>query len=356
MSEVTISSANQAEHWDEKFFKDYHRGSQFNPYTGASENAVVHVKDISKKPGATTNISLIRKLEGDGVTGNTELDGAEEDLSDYAHPITTTYIRHGVRVTLEEEDKTVMNIRDAGRMMLKLWMQDKIRDEIIRELQCPVIGGGVAYADATETQKDAWLAANADRVLFGALKSNNSSNDHSASLSNCDTTADTFTSAKLSLMKRMAKSPTNAPIRPIRVDGGGEWFVVFAGSDPFRDFSNDSVIISAHTSAMQRGKGNPLFVDGSLVWKGCIIIEVPELLTIGTVGASSAPVHTVLMCGAQALGMAIKSRTKSIVDMQKDYQFRPGVAVQENRGVEKLFFNNVQHGVVTGYFAAAADA
>ena len=46
------------------------------------------------------------------------------------------------------------------------------------------------YGTATETQKVAWLVDNADRVLFGAAKSNNSSNDHSASLANVDSTDD----------------------------------------------------------------------------------------------------------------------------------------------------------------------
>lgn len=356
MADTTVDSTLQAEAWDSKLFKEYQRESQFAPFTGTSENAIIQVKDTSGRPGASLTIPLVRKLDGAGVTGNTSLDGAEEHLDQYGHQITTTYLRHGVRVSREEEMKTVIDIRDAARMMLKVWMQDKTRSEIIRELQSPVIGGGVSYADATEVQKDAWLAANSDRVLFGALKSNNSSNDHSASLSNVDTTNDTFTSAKASLMKRMAKSPTNGAIRPYRTGTGGEIYIVFAGSMPFRDFKNDSTIQQANRDAGVRGKDNPIFVDGALLWDGMVVVEVPEILSIGNVGATSAPVHTVLLCGAQAIGIGYKSRLKTIVDEDKDYKFKPGVAVQECRGIEKLFFNSVQHGMVTGYFAAAADA
>jgi hypothetical protein len=42
--------------------------------------------------------------------------------------------------------------------------------------------------------------------------------------------------------------------------------------------------------------------------------------------------------------------------MNKDYKFRPGVAIEELLGVKKLVFNGVQQGMVTGLFAAAADS
>jgi hypothetical protein len=42
--------------------------------------------------------------------------------------------------------------------------------------------------------------------------------------------------------------------------------------------------------------------------------------------------------------------------MQKDYQFRPGVAIEELIGVKKLAYNGKQHGMVSCFFAAAADS
>jgi ribonuclease PH len=49
-------------------------------------------------------------------------------------------------------------------------------------------------------------------VVFGAAKSNASSNDHSAALANCDTTADKLTPDAISLMKRMAKQANGSVI------------------------------------------------------------------------------------------------------------------------------------------------
>jgi hypothetical protein len=105
------------------------------------------------------------------------------------------------------------------------------RDKIITALGSI---NGVAYGTATETQKDAWLVDNADRVLFGALKSNDSTpGDHSAALANIDNTADKLTPSALSLMKRIAK--TSSPkIRPIKPRQGG------VTSDSFFFFAFDS--------------------------------------------------------------------------------------------------------------------
>ena len=42
------------------------------------------------------------------------------------------------------------------------------------------------------------------------------------------------------------------------------------------------------------------------------------------------------------------------VDRDYDYGFQPGVAVELKEDVKKAFFNNKQHGSVTGYFSGAA--
>jgi N4-gp56 family major capsid protein len=220
----------------------------------------------------------------------------------------------------------------------------------------------LAYAAADETAKDAWLADNADRVLFGAAVSNNSANDHSASLENIDATADRFTSAPMKLMKRLAKVAT-PKIRPIKTDGDEEWYVLFAGSNTFRDFENDPAVQQANREAWQRGQDNPLFTGGDLILSGCIVREVPEIDDIAGVGAGGIDVGPVYLCGAQALGELWKERSKMIEDIS-DYGRRKGAGFEEVRDIKKLYFGKgasdrddlVQHGVLTGFFASVDDA
>ena len=60
------------------------------------------------------------------------------------------------------------------------------------------------------------------------------------------------------------------------------------------------------------------------------------------------------LCGAQALVHGLGQRPSIVVDRDYDYGFKPGVAVELKEDVKKAFFNNVQHGMVTGYVSGAA--
>jgi hypothetical protein len=64
----------------------------------------------------------------------------------------------------------------------------------------------------------------------------------------------------------------------------------------------------------------------------------------------------VALCGAQAVGIAWGQEPTPRTDLQKDFQFRPGVAIEELLGVKGLAFNGKKHGVLQAYFCAAADS
>ena len=75
--------------------------------------------------------------------------------------------------------------------------------------------------------------------------------------------------------------------------------------------------------------------------------------TLATAGNSSIAVEPVFLCGAQALVWGLGQRPEVKRDTW-DFDFRNGVGVELKHDVKKAFFNNVQHGVVTGYFSGAA--
>jgi N4-gp56 family major capsid protein len=346
--------------WDDKFFSDYIRENRFKKYMGTDENSIIQLKeDLTKKKGDRITIALVNELTGAGVTGNSTLEGNEEGLDSRSHYVTVAPLRHAVAVTEWDEQKSAIDLRDASKMMLKMWAMTKMKEAILSALGSI---NGVAYASASEAQKDAWLVDNADRVLFGAAKSNNSSNDHSASLANIDNTSDKLTPGAISLMKRIAQT-ASPKIRPIRLNEDEEWFVYFAGPRAFRDFSQNSTVVQANREARNRGVDNPLFTGGALVWDGVIVREIPEISVLSGVGAGAIDVEPGYLCGAQALAVAWAQRTKTKTDV-RDYGFINGVAVSEIRGVEKLTFGSgagdtddkKDHGVVTGFFAGVADS
>lgn len=360
MANTNAATGLTPQQWDDKFFAEYIRENRFKRYFGTDENSIIHLKeDLTKKKGETVTFALVNALTGAGVTGNATLEGNEEALDSRSFAATVAPLRHAVAVSDWDEQKSAIDLRNAARMQLKLWSMQKMRDGIISALGSI---NGVAYGTATEAQKDAWLVDNADRVLFGAAKSNNSSNDHSASLLNIDNTSDKLTPSAISLMKRIAQT-ANPMIRPVRLSEDEEWFVMFAASRAFRDLSANSTMQQANRDARQRGMDNPLFTGGSLVWDGVIIREIPEIAVLSGVGNGGIDVDPVYLCGAQALGLAWAQRTKTTTNV-RDYDFLHGVGIAETRGIHKLSFGSgagdtddqKQHGVVTGFFAAVADS
>lgn len=363
MATTTLATASQVAKWESKYFSEYVRNSGLKPYMGKGSNSVICVNYELTSGGKTINMPLITRLSGSGVTGTGALVGNEEALNNYNFPIVVDWLRNGVEIKKPESHWTEMDLLNAARDALQNWSMETLRDDVIAAMQSI---DGVAYGTATEAQKDAWLDNNLDRVLFGAAKSNVSTtapaggatNDHSGSLANIDGTNDKLTAAMVSLMKRMAK--TASPyMRPTKVsDGQGrEYFVLFAGSLPFRDLKEDTVIQQANREARERSvSSNPIFQDGDLIYDGVIIREIPEIPVIAGAGAGAIDVAPVFFCGAQAVGVAWGQEPKTTRKKEDDYGFVQGRGIEECRGVEKMRFNNKDHGLLTGYVAAVADA
>jgi N4-gp56 family major capsid protein len=346
MAFTTPAAANTEELWDANFFTSYVRSNRFRRYMGTSENSVINVKeDLTKKAGDGITIPLITELAGAGQTGNGLLEGNEEALGNYGHKIEVATRRHAVAITDNDQQYTGIPLRDAAKEQLKNWAMKKLRTDIITGLGSK---SGTAYASASEAVRDAWLVANADRVMFGD-GSVGGFTDHSADLA---LVTSGMTLSKSIVSKAKAKAELATPIiRPVTVGEDSETYVMFVGSGAFRDLKAD--LATTLQNAQERGDGNPLWNDGDLMWDGVVIRKIQEIATIGTVGATSARLEPYFLCGAQALGVAWAQRTKSTTDV-RDYGFVKGVGIHEMLGVEKLVFNGKDHGVFTGYVGAAA--
>lgn len=359
MAETSVASLNQVTQYDDEFFLEWVRDSRYARYMGPKRNEIVYVdgKNMSE-PGLVHTFSFVGKLTNAGVTGESTLEGNEESLDNYGMTVTAEWLRNGVKMSKRQKGLTKLELKDAAREALMTWSQEQLRDATTTALGAINVGtgNGTAYASASEANKDTWLSNNSDRVLFGALISNASGNDHSASLALVDSVNDKLTASKVSLMKRIAKNASPI-IAPVKVKQDEEWYVLFAGTRAFRDLKLDLATINTYGwERYKDGGDNPLFTDGDLVYDGVIIREEPSISVISSVGAASIDVAPAYLCGASAVGIKWKQKSQIIVDNDRDYRFRPGVAIEECRAVQKLFFNSKQNGVVTGYFAGVADS
>ncbi len=365
MSVTTIAAGNEVTTWKKEFIQEYHREAMFARFTGKSTNNIIQMyKDLTAKDGKILSIPLVGKLTNSGVTGENTLEGNEENLNNYNHDVSIDQVRNAVKIGKMAQKATAIDILKAARQALKDWIMDDNRDDIISAMLSPVVDGVTPYASASEAQKDAWLAAQnvsiADsRVLFGAVQSNDQAGDHSASLSQIDGTTDVLDYDIVQLAKRMARRPRAAGgtrnIRPVRVVGGRESFVLFCEMFAFRDLKADTETI--HKDGHVRGKENPLFTDPDLLLDGVICTEIPEISTLSNVGDSgTTDVSPNFFCGAQSIGMAVAQLPEFVIKRDFDYRNKVGVSIGDVRGTEKLSHNSVQNGQVSVYASGVADS
>jgi hypothetical protein len=145
--------------------------------------------------------------------------------------------------------------------------------------------------------------------------------------------------------KRLAKK-ANPRIRPYQLKNGREYFVMFLGSNAFRDLQLDTTMINANTQARPReGDGvskNPLFQDGDLLYSGIIFREVPEIdirvpTFYATAGAGgTVPLSPAWLCGQAALAWCWGRMPTPTFLKEDDYQFFRGAGVKMAYGIMKI--------------------
>jgi len=364
MSETIISDANRVKQFDANVHKEYVRSNRFKRYMGSSVNSIIMVKEeLTGKKGESINITLVGALPmtGGPNDGSTQLVGNEKALPNDGHTIKTRLVRDATVVNCVEEQASPIDIRKQGKVALKDLQMRYLRDDVIEAFNTKQ---GVRYGVATEAQKDSWVTANADRVLFGAANGNLVSGDHSASLANIDGTADKLNGPIIEMAKRKAQTATTANgdgIRPYKYGEDQESYVMFVNSYAFRDFRNWLESTGNLKDAMERGKANPLFSGPETYeWDGVIVRKIPEISNISGVGTAGIDVAPGFLCGTQALAAVWSKRTKTVIKNETDYGYQYGVGFMEQREVDKVLYGqgatSVDWGMVTVYTSAVPDA
>lgn len=360
MALTTVPSGLTVQQWDEKYFTEYLSKNWFKQFMGTGSSKMIQVKeDLTKKPGDAVTFTLVNRLTGTAKDSSEALEGAEEGAKLRSFLIRVREYAHAVRFKKFEAQKTAIDIRQANKDVLMDWNMELDRNNIIDAMMSI---NGVKYSSASEAQKDAWLVDNADRVLFGASKSNASSLDHSTALATIDNTADKLTPDAISLMKRIAltASPKVRPFKARSSIGDTDAYVLFAHPLHVRDLSLNATFVAANREARNRGETNPLFTGADYVWENIAIYTIEDIPTV----TSTTPLQVApaFLCGAQALGMAWAMRPQTVED-EFDYEREVGLAVKQWYKVEKLRFGSgttdtddyKDNGIVTGWFAAVAD-
>jgi N4-gp56 family major capsid protein len=330
-----------AEQWSNEVFGEYLAQNPFFNFMGTSSHNIVQVKEeLTKAPGDAITVQLRGKLTGAGVSGITALKGNEEDLVFYDQRLLVDTIRHGVVLRGEMSEKRVaFDLRNQAREALVDWATDKLRKDLVTAL--------------TDTSK----GRDRSRYMYGCTDANWNTT-HATALLNVDATNDKLTTASISRAKRKALLDGSRKVRPFVLKNGNkveEVYVLFAHPLAVRDLLADADFKALNTY-IPTTFGDSVLVHGQRykgMWDGVMIFET-EMPTLAGAGASGINVAHNVLCGAQAAAIAWGKRTNYKEDVD-DYGHQNGFAIDEIRGVSKLVFNGVDHGVVNLFSAAVAD-
>lgn len=376
MTASQISTNNKAIRFQKEVNREYVRGGIFEPFIGNTQESIIQVKKDDK----IISIPLIAKATGNGVSGNTTLSGNEVPLSNCDYRLTPTHYRQATEITDEENEKAEFDLKAEAKPVLMNWAMELKRDQFIQAFGAIEAGGTYYnYGDGSAANMDTWNTNNTDRILYGSAKSNLSAGNHTTSLANIDTTNDKLDTGIITLLKRMAQN-ANPLIRPYMLDGDQPWYVFFVDSYGFRDLEEDSTIAQAQREAMARGKENPLFTPGDILWRGVIVKEVPDITKFidgdgtgsafdGVWGANatsadgldnggngSSRIGMGFFCGAQALGFGLAKMPRFDIKKEDDYGFKHGVSITLKHDIKKTFYNNKQHGMITCFYSSSVDS
>ncbi len=334
--------------WSRQVWKQARNYAFTTKFTGSGPNAMIQrITELTKsEKGTRAVITLVADLEEDGVGGDNQLEGNEEEIKAYDQVIQIDQLRNANRHKGRLADqKSVVNFRSQSRDVLAYWLADRIDQLAFLTLS------GVAY---TNTNRGATRSsATFGNLEFAGDVTTPSTNRHrrwdaTSGLVAGDTTAvaaaDTPSWAMMVELKAFAKDKY---VRGIKGPGGQEFYHVFMTPQGMAKLRQDPDYLANVRNAGVRGGSNELFKGTDTVMvDGLMIHEYRHVYN--TAGAASGSKwgsgstvdgQRTLFCGAQALGMA-DIGAPEWVEKGFDYENQQGIAVGKLFGFLKPVFRS----------------
>jgi len=399
MSLTTNHTNNELVKFRRNVTSDFLRKSRLDPFMGSSPTSpIIRMADL-EADGKEMRIPLVTQLSGAGVGAGT-LRGNEEQLDSYGFPLWADWARNAVANNRAVNKESSFNVRSTARDLLRGWSRRIVRDDLVDALlSIPTASiqanrftspgnrvNGIKWSAATTGNKNSWVTANVDRVVFGSQISNYSTTFATA-VANVDSTNDKMTAAVGSLMKSQAMQsgvsssnpgvyngkPKITPFQMRETDQ--ELYLCLLGSRAMRDLKADATMYQANRDAREREgsdptKSNPIFTGGGLVYDGVYYLEIPEItqrLLLSGVGASSIDVEPVFLLGQAAMAYCMGQMPRPTQLEDGDYDFINGMGIEAQYGVGKIakapqsvsgatVGDLVDWGMVTGFVSGVANA
>lgn len=316
--------------WRKMLFADVRDNLYMTRFIGTSAQSMIQeFEDLRKEQGSNISFGLGMKLSGNGITGDSTLEGQEEQMTDYDEDVAIDQLRNAVILTGRmDEKKNAYNMRISAKDRLADWFAERIDREMLNKL----CGNTAATFANTPT------AAGSSRSVFAGGQSSVGAVTSSMKI---DTKV-------LDAAKQKAKL-ASPMIRPVRVNGK-EYYIVILHPYSATNLRQDPVWNQAQRDANVRGEENPIFSGALGIYNGMVIHEHEYVYTT-TDGSGSARVSRDILCGQQA-GVIAWGAPVKWVEKSFDYGNQWGISVGAIFGTIKPLFNSVDYGVITMFDAA----
>ncbi|MEQ6329151.1 N4-gp56 family major capsid protein [Pseudomonas chengduensis] len=330
-------------------------------FLGTGPGAMIQrITELTKtEKGEKVLMQLVADLVEDGVIGDNEREGNEEEMQNFEVELNIDLISHQVRNKGKMADqKTVINFREQARDRLAYWLANRIDQLVFLTLS------GISYA--LHNDGSTRVGSPFPSLSFAADVSAPSSKRHlmwnGTNLVTSNTAS--ITSAFVASYKMIVDAVAYAKdhyIKPLMA-GGKEYYVILVKPGTLAQLKKDADYQRAVVALAQKdGKSSPWFTGGTVTIDGAVIHE--HRLVYSTTGASAGNKWgadgnvngtRALLCGAQALGMADLG-VPEWVEKKFDYDSKVGISVDKMFGLLKPKFYSIYDKSVEDFGVLAID-
>jgi len=359
--------------WSMDVWRTARQNSFVMNMSGEGINSVFQrIRELSRtKAGTKAVTNLVPDLEGDGVVGDYEMEGNEEEVKAYDQEIQVDQMRNANKLAGRMADqRSVVKFRETSRDVLGHWAADRIdqmasltlagmdyRFRTNGSLRPGFTHNGTTFSRDTGVAKPGQALADLE---FAADVTAPTAGRHfrwdanAKELKEGDTTAltqdDTPSYAALVELKAHAK---DRRIKSLRA-GGTELYHIFMHPKAMAKLKLDQDFLANIRNAGQRGNSNPLFSGSVVTVDGLVLHEwTHSFTTIGAQTGSSTNAGTpgfrwganadvagnrIILAGAQALAHADISIPEWDERDHFDYGAKPGISISKILGFRKPFY------------------
>ncbi len=309
-------------------------------FLGTSDNSMIQkITELTKtEKGEQAIMFLVADLVDDGVVGDNEREGNEEEMKSYDQILSIDMISHGVKNKGKLADqKTVIRFREHGRDKLAYWLANRIDQLAFLTMS------GISYA--FQNNGAARSSSAFSTLSFAGDVLPPSTNRHvnwtGSALEAGNTGA--ITSSYLPNYKMIVDAVAYAKdhyVKPLN-DGGKEYYIMFVKPGTLANLKTDADYQRAVVQGLPRNAKNPWFTGGTVTIDGAVLHE--HRLVYSTLGATAGNKWgaggnvdgtRTLLCGAQALGM-IDLGAPDWVEKGFDYDSKQGINIDKIFGLLK---------------------